>query len=177
MRFLVALVIAVLLTSNPALAEQRALLVGVGKYATPGNNLPGIDLDIDRMRDTLNVMGFEDSQIRSLLDEQSTAANVISEISGWLTEGVQPSDRVVFYYSGHGSYVPDSNGDEADGVDEVLVTHDGHRVVIDGRASLEGVVLDDVLNDLDDFLGELATSGHLAEDLAEGGEVLAVNRP
>ena len=147
-RHLVAFAITILLASNLVFAEQRALLVGVGKYSAPKHNLPGIDLDIDRMRDTLNVMGFEDSQIHSLLDEQSTAANVISEISGWLTEGVQPSDRVVFYFSGHGSNVPDFDGDEADGVDEVLVTHDVRRVMVNGRASLDGVVQDDVLNDL-----------------------------
>ena len=147
-RHLVAFAITILLTSHLVFAEQRALLVGVGKYSAPGNDLPGIDLDIDRMRDTLNVMGFEDSQIRSLLDEQSTAANVISEISGWLTEGVQPSDRVVFYFSGHGSYVPDFDGDEPDGVDEVLVTHDVRTVMENGRKSLNGVVKDDVLNDL-----------------------------
>jgi len=148
MRFLIALPITIFLASTPALAEQRALLVGVGKYSDPANNLPGIDLDIERMRDTLNVMGFEDSQIHSLLDEQSTAENVISEISGWLTEGVQPSDRVIFYFSGHGSNVPDVDGDEADGVDEVLVTHDVRRVSVNGRASLAGVVQDDVLNRL-----------------------------
>ena len=106
MRFPVALAITILFASSPVLAEQRALLVGVGKYSDSANDLPGIDLDIERMWDTLNVMGFEDSQIHSLLDEQSTAENVISEISGWLTEGVQPSDRVIFYFSGHGSNVP-----------------------------------------------------------------------
>jgi hypothetical protein len=79
-RHLVAFAITILLTSNLVFAEQRALLVGVGKYSDPAHDLPGIDLDIDRMRDTLIVMGFEDSQIRSLLDEQSTAANVIAEI-------------------------------------------------------------------------------------------------
>lgn len=148
MRFLVALAITILLASNPAFGEQRALLVGVGKYSDPAHDLPGIDLDVERMRDTLNVMGFEDAQIHTLLDEQSTAANVISEISGWLTEGVQPSDRVIFYFSGHGSNVPDVDGDEADGVDEVLVTHDVRRVLVNGRASLDGVVQDDVLNKL-----------------------------
>jgi hypothetical protein len=34
-------------------AEQRALLVGVGAYERPDLNLPGIDLDIERMVDTL----------------------------------------------------------------------------------------------------------------------------
>jgi len=34
------------------------------------------------------------------------------------------SDRFVFTYSGHGSWVPDTSGDEADMRDECLVMHD-----------------------------------------------------
>jgi hypothetical protein len=147
-RTLLASAIAVLVACNLAFAEQRALLVGVGKYSAPGNDLPGIDLDVNRMRDTLNVMGFDDSQIHTLLDQEATAANVISEVSGWLTEGVQPNDRVVFYFSGHGSHVPDFDGDEPDGVDEVLVTHDVRRARVEGRSTLVGVVKDDEFNAL-----------------------------
>jgi hypothetical protein len=126
-------------------AEQRALLVGVGKYSVPGIDLPGVDLDLERMRETLVLMGFEDSQIRSLLDYQATSGNVVKEFETWLREGVTPQDRVVFYYSGHGSNTPDFNGDEADGVDEVLVTHDVRRVTKNGKRALTGVVDDDTM--------------------------------
>lgn len=144
-------VIAVFLIIMPAmaaLAEQRALLVGVGKYSVPGIDLPGIDLDLERMQDTLNLMGFDDSQIHSLLDDQATSKNVFRELEIWLRQGVKPEDRVVFYFSGHGSNTPDLDGDEADGVDEVLVTHDVRRVRRDGRAALTGVVTDDKLASL-----------------------------
>ncbi len=144
-------VIAVFLIMMPAmaaLAEQRALLVGVGKYSVPGIDLPGIDLDLERMQDTLNLMGFDDSQIHSLLDDQATSKNVFRELEIWLRQGVKPEDRVVFYFSGHGSNTPDLDGDEADGVDEVLVTHDVRRVRRDGRAALTGVVTDDKLASL-----------------------------
>ena len=126
-----------------AAAEQRALLVGVGQYATPGIDLPGIDLDIERMRDTLSRLGFQDKQIKVLIDSEATSANVIAGFSGWLKQGVQPEDRVVFYYSGHGSNIPDVDGDEDDQVDEVLVTHDMKRARVKGRATLTGVVTDD----------------------------------
>ena len=113
---------AVLLIIMPAmaeLAEQRALLVGVGKYSIPGIDLPGIDLDLERMHDTLNLMGFDDSQIHSLLDDKATSKNIVREFEIWLKQGVKAEDRVIFYFSGHGSNTPDLNGDEADGVDEV----------------------------------------------------------
>lgn len=135
-----------LLTSAlTASAEQRALLVGVGEYADPVNNLPAIDLDLDRMWDTLIVMGFKESQIHTLLDEQATSSRVKSEIGGWLTKGVQPTDRVIFYFSGHGANIPDIDGDEPDGVDEVLVTHDVQRARVKGKKTLIGVVRDDEL--------------------------------
>lgn len=129
-------------------AEQRALLIGVGKYAVPGIDLPGIDLDLERMKETLNLMGFEDSQIRTLLDSQATSKNVIREMDTWLRRGVEPQDRVVIYYSGHGSFTPDLDGDEPDGVDEVLVTHDVRRVTRKGKRALTGVVTDDRLASL-----------------------------
>ncbi|MDH3282826.1 MAG: hypothetical protein OEQ18_17110, partial [Gammaproteobacteria bacterium] len=77
-RRFVAIVLAVSLApALTALGEQRALLVGVGKYSAPGIDLPAIDLDLERMQETLNLMDFEDSQIRTLLDEEATANNVI----------------------------------------------------------------------------------------------------
>ena len=126
-----------------AAAEQRALLVGVGRYVLPGIDLPGIDLDLERMHETLNRMGFTDAQIHTLTNDDATSSRVLAEMDGWLRQGVKPTDRVVFYFSGHGSQVPDFNGDEDDGVDEVLVTHDMQRGRKNGKATLLGVVVDD----------------------------------
>lgn len=140
-----AVALALALGAGGALAEQRALLVGVGKYSVPGIDLPGVDLDLERMRDTLHLMGFEDAQIHTLADDQATSRNVIREFRTWLREDVEAQDRVVFYYSGHGSNTPDFDGDESDGVDEVLVTHDVRRVTKNGKRALVGVVDDDTM--------------------------------
>ncbi|MFO1426532.1 MAG: caspase family protein [Steroidobacteraceae bacterium] len=129
-------------------AESRALLVGVGHYQYPGIDLPAIDLDLERMRDALNRLGFDNRQIHVLQDEQATSAAVVREFGSWLREGVRPEDHVVFYFSGHGSNVPDLDGDEEDGVDEVLVTNDMRRATVRGRASLAGVVTDDQIASL-----------------------------
>ena len=145
--FVAGAALAFILTTD-ATAEERALLVGVGKYSVPGIDLPAIDLDLERMRETLILMGFEDSQIKSLLDEKATSKNVVREFKTWLRDGVEAEDRVVFYFSGHGSNTPDFNGDEEDGVDEVLVTHDVRRVRKNGRSALSGVVDDDTLAEL-----------------------------
>jgi metacaspase-1 len=150
-RILIAALFAVCCLPLAARAEQRALLVGVGKYVHPNIDLPGIDLDLERMRETLKLMGFSDRQIHTLQDEQATSTNVISEFGTWLREGVQPNDQVVFYFSGHGSNVPDLNGDETDGVDEVLVTHD-MRFNRSKTHPLTGVVIDDKIGEMLDAI-------------------------
>ena len=66
----------------------------------------------------------------------------------WMRKGVEAGDRVILYYSGHGSFTPDLDGDEPDGVDEVLVTHDVRRVTLNGKRALTGVVTDDRLASL-----------------------------
>lgn len=137
-----------LLLPGVATAEQRALLVGVGKYKMPGHDLPGIDLDLQTMRESLNLLGFEDSQIKTLLDEEATSGNVKEAMRSWLTDGVGPNDRVVFYYSGHGAYIVDEDGDEKDSADEVLVTHDVYNRTHQGRATLGGVIRDDEIGEI-----------------------------
>ncbi len=42
----------------------------------------------------------------------------------WLRSNVGKNDLVLIYYSGHGTKIPDDNGDEADGFDEALVPYD-----------------------------------------------------
>lgn len=150
MRSLIAFltVSIVALGSHAVRAEQRALLVGVGKYRLSQHNLPAIDLDLERMHKTLNLMGFEDSQIHRLLDEKATSRNVVKEFKTWLRAGVEKNDRVVFYFSGHGSFVPDQGDDEQDFVDEVLVTHDVRHSTWNNKATLRGVVTDDTLAEL-----------------------------
>ncbi|MGH9803331.1 MAG: DUF4384 domain-containing protein, partial [Blastocatellia bacterium] len=71
----------------------------------------------------------------------------------WLIEGTRPGDRVFFLYAGHGSRVKDTNGDEADGYDEVLAPYD-----VNWRdTGFVNVVSDDELGKL---IGQL--SGRLA---------------
>jgi hypothetical protein len=68
--------------------------------------------------------GFAASAIKVLVNEQATAANIEQEFRHWLIEGTQPGDRVFFLYAGHGSQLPDDNGDEEDGLDETIAPYD-----------------------------------------------------
>lgn len=125
MFFLVlVLVLAGLAHPGPAGAENRALIVGVGKYTVPGADLPGIPKDVRMMRDVATWLGYAPEQIMVLQDEKATLAGLEHAIRTWLVDGVRPEDQVLFYFSGHGSQIRDDGKDEPDGVDEVLVPHD-----------------------------------------------------
>lgn len=48
-----------LLMATPVLAANRALIVGVGDYQSPDiNDLSGIDLDVNMMKDVAGLLGF-----------------------------------------------------------------------------------------------------------------------
>jgi hypothetical protein len=89
-----------------------------------------------------------------LLDAQATTAAIRAGL-GRLVAGAKPGDLLVFHYSGHGSQVPDRDGDEtADGLDEILCPYDldwRHPIKDDDlyavvRALPEGVTLAVVLD-------------------------------
>jgi len=104
----------------PANASSRALLVGVGDVRN--NPLPGIDVDIDNMKKVATIMGFESSSIKVLFNEQATSANVHAALSSWIRDGVGSNDRVLIYFSTHGTRVADAQS--AGGIDDAIVMHD-----------------------------------------------------
>ena len=115
------ILICCLLFSTQAIAKKEALLVGVSNYGgDPKNDLIGIDLDIDKMKRLFGGFGFDD--IKVLYNRDSL------KIGDYLKEyakNLNSNDTFALYYSGHGSYISDKNGDEIDKRDEVLVLSDG----------------------------------------------------
>lgn len=139
-----------LIACSQALAADRALLIGVSKYADSGiPPLPGVVNDLELMRDLLeNNFDVPKAAIKVLRDSQATRAGILDSIDNWLIQGTQPGDRVFLHYSGHGSYLPDLDGDESgpngDGVDETLVAFD---VTCSALGTCENMVLDDEIGE------------------------------
>ena len=81
------------------------------------------------------------SNVKTLCSEQATRDGILQGFRKQLIENAKnyfiankltAADRdkganVVFYYSGHGSKLPDLNGDESDGFDETIVAQDSDR--------------------------------------------------
>jgi hypothetical protein len=103
---------------------KRALLIGINKYNIPGADLRGCVNDVRNLSAALTQFyGFAAADIKTLLDAQATKKNMQAGIKALITGAVK-GDTLVLHYSGHGANVPDDNGDEADGRDEILCPTD-----------------------------------------------------
>ncbi len=108
------------------------LQVGIGKYLY-APELKGSRFDVEGMKEVLTGerFGIPKSNIHTLLDEQTTKEQIIKEFENHLIKNVRDyyertkrRDAVaLFQFSGHGSQVPDRNGDEEDEMDETFVTY------------------------------------------------------
>lgn len=111
---------------------RRALLVGIESYSVAASNwsrLAGPHADVAALADALVARAsFDPANIRTLLDRSATRRNILSLFEAMIEES-KPGDVVLFYFSGHGSQLPDDDGDEAsDAMDETLVPYDALRV-------------------------------------------------
>jgi hypothetical protein len=128
-------------------SADRALLIGIGDYGpgAPLPDLPGIEVDLAKMSQAAEVLGVAPRDVRVLRDREATAAGIRTAVEQWLIGGTAAGDRVLLYFSGHGSRVRDSSGDEDDGWDEVLVAHDVQTLRTGGSVRVSGVLTDDEL--------------------------------
>jgi hypothetical protein len=135
-------------------AQRWALCVGISDYppaGAGGSDLPACHKDAERMRDLLvNSFGFAADHVTVVQSLDATTARIESELVS-LAEKAGPEDAVLFSYCGHGTQIPDLNGDEEDGWDEALATAE----------DLPGVVT------TADFLGRFLSDDRLAELLGK----------
>lgn len=115
---------------DDVVARRRALLVGINdyKYDDDISDLGGTANDVEAMRDVLTRrFGFAESDLVILRDKQATKSNIVQTFKEHLIGNAGPDTIAVFYYSGHGSQMYDTSGDEPDSYDETIVAHDSGR--------------------------------------------------
>jgi hypothetical protein len=99
---------------------KLALCIGINDYPGTGSDLAGCVNDAKDWRVVFESRGFS---VATLLDRQATG-KAMREAMRQLVGQARAGDTVAIQYSGHGSFVPDTNGDEPDGTDECLCPHD-----------------------------------------------------
>ena len=138
--------LCMLLLSISIYAEDTALLIGIGDYNGDGdyddtypngNDLGGIDKDIDLMKKVVERLEFQ--KVKVLMDTEATLNSLRAELSALAQ--VKKRDRVLIYFSGHGYWVPDDGDDEPDGKDEVLVAQNARGP--DENRNMTNVLRDD----------------------------------
>ena len=83
---------------------RHALIIGIGEYSQASQTpaLPGVPKDMENARKMARAMGIDDGSIVELRDSKATKANIVSALEK-LRAQVQAGDRVLIYYSGHGT--------------------------------------------------------------------------
>jgi len=116
--------------------NKWAVVIGISKYADSSANLYNPDRDAKDMVNALeNIYGFADDHIKLLTNKDATADNIVASIN-WLIDSENETSIVVFFYSGHGGQVDETEtakygypiDPEADGMDEYIVTYDMYGI-------------------------------------------------
>lgn len=97
-------------TPNSAPGSKKALIIGIN-YTGTSSQLNGCINDAHTARDYFNSLGFTCTLLTDNTATKPTRANILSNLQTLFT-GLSSGDTVIVYYSGHGSTVTDTNGDE-----------------------------------------------------------------
>ncbi|KAE9396721.1 hypothetical protein BT96DRAFT_1021227 [Gymnopus androsaceus JB14] len=121
--------------------RKKALCIGIN-YIGERHELRGCINDAKAMRKFLiHNHGYKSEDIVLLTDDspnprsRPTRSNMINAMH-WLVQSAHYSDSLFFHYSGHGGQTKDLDGDEIDGMDEVIFPVDFQQ---------KGHILDDDL--------------------------------
>lgn len=105
-------------------SDKHALIIAIGEYKRSETGWSPISSknDIPLIKNALMSQGFEEENIKMLIDDEADKAGIISALQE-LENNVSDNDYVVVHYSGHGQQISDNvNKDEIDGLDEALVS-------------------------------------------------------
>ncbi len=114
---------------------KYGLCIGINDYPGTGSDLAGCVNDANDWAALLQSRGFT---VGKLTDRKATGKAIRQAIAATIDKG-KSGDTVLIQYSGHGSYVPDEDGDEPDGTDECICPYD---------IGSKGPITDDELFDL-----------------------------
>jgi hypothetical protein len=114
---------------------KLALCIGINDYPGTGSDLAGCVNDANDWAAAFAKRGFS---VEKLFDRKATGDGIRRAIAKVITQA-KSGDSVLIQFSGHGSFVPDTDGDEPDGTDECICPYD---------IGTRGPITDDTLFDI-----------------------------
>lgn len=154
-------------------AKKKALCIGIN-YAGTAAELRGCVNDADDWAGLLRANGFDAAV---MVEREATRSALLLGVKT-LVNGLGAGDVGVLTYSGHGTWVPDKDGDEPDRKDEALcpidMGDDGANLILDDelRALFTNLKAGAALV----FVSDCCHSGTVYRMLAPGGRT-AYRRP
>ena len=108
-------------------SNKKALIVGIN-YGGTSSELSGCIADAEKVEKLLFEYGYTDimlmkDNVKNSDPTYPSIENIRKKIKELISRA-GANDQIFFYYSGHGSYVRDKDGDELDGKDEVICPAD-----------------------------------------------------
>ncbi len=118
------------------MAARVALTIGINNYPGTDNDLAGCVNDANDWARVLSARGFE---VRQLLERKASGSAIRKGIEQTIARASEAGDTAIITFAGHGTWVPDKDGDEPDRRDEGLCPWD---------LDTNGPLIDDELYDL-----------------------------
>ncbi|NQT70633.1 MAG: caspase family protein [Desulfobacteraceae bacterium] len=88
-----------------SVGQKWAIVVGIAQYEYSGKSglttLIFADDDAKAFTRTLQNLGWSDSHIKLLVNEEATQRNILIALESWLTKA-GPNDQIVLFWAGHG---------------------------------------------------------------------------
>lgn len=130
---------------SPSIAENRALLIGIGQYAkeTGWKKIHG-DSDVLLLKPLLEKKDFI---VSTLINEEATKQAILNSLVK-LRDSCKIGDCVYFHFSGHGQPIEDTNYDEDDELDEGMIPYNACKYFTKGEYEGENHLVDDEYNQI-----------------------------
>jgi uncharacterized caspase-like protein len=126
---------------NPPTVETRnasAIVIGISSY----QNLQPLDFSYNDAKDIrdkmINYVGISEDKITFLTNQSATKSAIANAFKS--AKNLTSSEFLIVYYSGHGGYGIDTNGDEKDSYDEYLLPFDTKK------GDMSSAISDDTLS-------------------------------
>lgn len=115
--------------------NNSALLIGIN-YTGTDNELYGCINDTSSINSLISSYNYQKVCILTdNTEKKPNRTNILTEFKNLLANS-QEGDVLLFFYSGHGSYISDKNNNEKTGKDQVIIPCDLNEIVDDELKSI-----------------------------------------